>query len=394
MNVGVKDRLAASDDHGVLYLGSEVVCQRCITDANLAAFIAQDGTAGVCDFCQRSGLLVPVLDLFIHMSECLQPELVPAHSSDEYPPSDMDLDVDFLTPSEILERYDHPLGNERLIEVFVDSFNDTWLPRHIMSDSFDEALRWSWEYFVDILKSSSRFVFLHPASEFLRDRELAPIEMLDQLGETIRNCDALIPYPAGQPIFRARKHNRDVYLTTEQELGAPPGSVVGGQRMNPPGISFFYGAQDEETALAEVRGLDGEVATVARWVTARESHIIDLARFKETPSIFDSENSRLRSEFKFVRQFSREIYKPLRSYDNPDVDYVPTQVIAEYFRYCLRSALGDPVAGLMYESAVMPGRTNVVFFPLEFRSKQLLRFDGPPVRYEATKVSTTWQPID
>lgn len=383
--------MMAGSDHGVVYLRFESVCGRCVSDESLVSFIEGRLEDGTCDFCAKSGLVAPVSDLFVHMSECLRPEIVPGHRSDDYPVSGMNMEVDFLTPEEILDRYDQPLCHARLIETFLESFDDVWLPRHIMSDSPDEALQWSWEYFVDILKRSSRFVFLHPSSEFLRDRELAPTEMLDEIGEIICNCDALIPYPAGQSVFRARKHHRDFRLATPEELGPPPADVVGAQRMNPPGIPFFYGAQDEETALAESRGLDGEVATVARWVTARQSNIIDLARFKETPSIFDPMDAHLRPKFRFLRHFGREIAKPLRSYDNPLVDYVPTQVVAEYFRYCVRSALGDSVEGLMYESAVMPGRANIVFFPETYGAKPLLRFDGAPVRYEATKVSTLWE---
>lgn len=64
---------------------------------------------------------------------------------------------------------------------------------------------------------------------------------------------------------------------------SPPLDKATAQRMSPPGISYFYGAADVDTALAERRELDGEVATVAQWIMARHSFVVDLARLPEVP---------------------------------------------------------------------------------------------------------------
>jgi hypothetical protein len=163
--------------------------------------------------------------------------------------------------------------------------------------------------------------------------------------------------------------------------------------MSPPGIPYFYGATDERTALAELRGLDGEVATVAFWMTRRDTFIVDLARLPEVPSIFDHEQAALRSERRFLHGFAREISKPMRAHDNPAVDYVPTQVVAEYIRHCVQNGFGELVEGIMYPSAVLPGGTNLVFFVGNAETTvhaPLLSMIGPPIRYEAVEMSTRW----
>jgi hypothetical protein len=165
--------------------------------------------------------------------------------------------------------------------------------------------------------------------------------------------------------------------------------------MSPPGIAFFYAAFDEATALAELRGLDGEFATVAQWVTCRPTYIVDFARLPQVPSIFNRERAYLRPPIRFLHSFVREISKPVRAHDDPSVDYVPTQVVAEYIRHCIRSCGGEPVEGIMYPSAVRPGGTNLVFFPpppeAAGESDPLVVMCGSPRRFEAVRTSTEWR---
>jgi hypothetical protein len=158
--------------------------------------------------------------------------------------------------------------------------------------------------------------------------------------------------------------------------------------MSPPGIAFFYAAADEKTALAELRGLDGEIATVAQWVTSRHTHVLDLVRLREVPSIFDREHAGLRPELRFLHRFSDEISKPVRAHDNPHVDYVPTQIVAEYVRHCV-TKFDEPVEGMIYSSAVEPGRSNIVFFVGQ--EQDLLTMMPPPRTFEATSIRTDWK---
>jgi hypothetical protein len=165
--------------------------------------------------------------------------------------------------------------------------------------------------------------------------------------------------------------------------------------MSPPGISFFYAACDEPTALAELRGVDGEIATTADWLTRRDCFIVDLAQIPRLPSIFDEVLSHMRPTIRFLGRFVQEISRPVRAHDDPAVDYVPTQVVAEYIRHCVTSDDGEPIEGIKYPSAAKPGGTNVVLFPRPDDGTgrpTLLSVQGSPRRHECVSTSAQWGP--
>jgi hypothetical protein len=316
--------------------------------------------------------------------------------STDIPAPEWEIDPGGVSSNDLLYELENPLGEGRLAEVLCESFEDDWIPIGALGGTPEEQLHWGWDLFVETIKSSSRFVFLHPAAHRTHYMtEINAAEMLDRLGEVIDACGALIPLPKGQPLLRGRKHHADTVLESADELGPPPAQLTPGQRMNPPGIPFCYGAHEERTALAELRGLDGEVATVAKWCTARDSYIVDLARLLPVASIFDQNPYAPRHQMKFLYRFAEEISKSMRAHDNSEVDYVPTQVVAEFIRRCLHAPLSEePVEGLSYSSAIHPGDTNVVFFADDVNKGPLLTMIRTPTTFEAIDVATNWRPVE
>jgi hypothetical protein len=360
---------------------------------SLMKFVEARGDEGECDFCSSpDSQAVGLRDLFVEMSECIRHEYMPASISDDIPGPEWELDPTSLSSTELLSEFDDPLGEGELAETFCRAFDDDWILVGAMFGTHEDHLRWGWEGFVETVKSSSRFVFLHPAAGRTHEiTEINTADMLDRLAQVIKNCGALILFPKGQPILRGRKHHPDAVLKSKDDLGAPPAGITPGQRMNPPGIPFFYGAHDERTALAELRGLDGEVATVASWRTVRDSYIVDLAGLVPVPSIFDHQPYASRPEMRFLHRFAVEISKPMRAHDNPDVDFVPTQVVAEFIRHCIHPPdSNEPIEGLRYDSAIQAGGTNLVFFADALNKQPLLEMIGTLERYEAIKVETNW----
>lgn len=103
------------------------------------------------------------------------------------------------------------------------------------------------------------------------DEELiAPARLLDAVATAVEKGGLIRGLPAGAQLIRARQHSPDEALASPAELGSPPRHCALASWMSPPGISMFYGAEDPDTALAELR-LETlpRVATVATWATAR-----------------------------------------------------------------------------------------------------------------------------
>jgi len=376
---------------GFTYLGGDVTCGGCPHDVHVSAFVRHDGEPGTCSFCGRSATVLDLHRLFVEMGKRIRPEFLPSSISPEVPGREWEIDALSASSVELLDMLDLPLGEGALADAFVGAFENDWIAVGVWAGTPEEWLSEGWDRFVQVVKRESRFVFLHPATAAppYRSADIDPTQMLDRLGDALKRCGAIIPFPAGQPIFRARKHAPSEVLTTPEDLGSPNADIAGAQRMSPPGIPFFYSACEERTALAEVRGIDGECATDAQWVTDRETHIVDLARLAEVPSIFDLSRAALRPELRFLRRFAQEISKPIRAHDNPAVDYVPTQIVAEYIRRCVKTDFDEPVEGIMYPSAVVSGGTNLAFF--EGPTGQVpLRLVGPIRRFVAGAMRTDW----
>jgi hypothetical protein len=133
--------------------------------------------------------------------------------------------------------------------------------------------------------------------------------------------------------------------------------------MSPAGIPAFYGAEDLDTVIDEIRTVTGSRAywSAGEFTTSRGCILLDLATMPEPPTIFDAERRRLRRPLYFLAAFADEISKPLGDQSREHIDYVPTQVVAEFLRLSPPSELG-PVAGVRYRSARHEGGTCVVLF--------------------------------
>ncbi|MDP1820907.1 MAG: RES domain-containing protein [Acidimicrobiales bacterium] len=376
------------------------VCPDCLPDPHLSDWVVESGRAAKCDVCGRANKVAWFSDLFAEMQQRIAAELLPFSMSDEVPGAEWEIDPPTVGTAELLDDLGEPLGpvDSALSAAFCAAFEDNWIPVGAWAGTLEDWLNEGWDRFAETVKTTTRFVFAHtPRERWMRDVDIAPGEMLARIGEVIRTTDIVTPHGNGIELFRGRKHHPAETYSTPAELGPPPVSKAGNQRMSPPGISFFYAAADDETALAELRGVDGEYATTATWMVNRLCRVVDLdpARMPDMPSIFDLGRRHLRAPLAFLLRFAEEIAKPVRAGDDPAVDYVPTQVVAEYIRHIVRTSTNDPIDGIRYPSAARRGGANVVLFvgPEGVAgATPLLRMTSGPRRFEAVDTTTVWEP--
>src|SRR5690606_13318881 len=104
----------------------------------------------------------------------------------------------------------------------------------------------------------------------------------------------------------------------------------------PAGIPLFYGAFDEMTALRETldpsKSDQNKVATVAVFKLARPIVVCDFTHLPPMPSLFDKAQRHRRPSLNFLRSFVCDVAKPIVKDGRVHVDYVPTQIVTEYFR--------------------------------------------------------------
>ncbi len=147
-------------------------------------------------------------------------------------------------------------------------------------------------------------------------------------------------------------------------IGPPPEEKTVSNRMSPAGIVMLYGALDEKTAVREIGDVDPSrthVTTVA-FKVSEPFKVLDLTEIPPVPSLFDSTKRDNRSSIIFLRSFRSDISEPIEKDDRVHIEYVPTQVVTEYFRLIFRDGNRKPIKGIVYPSSRLSGGKSCVLF--------------------------------
>jgi hypothetical protein len=228
-------------------------------------------------------------------------------------------------------------------------------------DVDDEEFREGWTQFESMLQKQSRF-FLHGAELLLK-------EIFNGLADhkTQRGRRVIVEAGPGRKLasfirgraFRSDKDLEEALKRPDLEIGPPPHTFATAGRMNPHGISVFYGAVEARTAIAEIRPPVGSRVVTGRFELLRPARLLDVAALESVlvkGSIFDPGYRARLEQAKFLRRLSRRISWPVLPGDEPQ-SYLMTQYIAEYL------ATEAQLDGILYSSAQGGrGAQNVVLF--------------------------------
>ncbi len=102
--------------------------------------------------------------------------------------------------------------------------------------------------------------------------------------------------------------------------------------------------------------------TTGRFSTAREITVLDLTRIPAIPGLFDSVHRERRSSIRFLHDLVADSSAPIAGDGREHIDYVPTQIIAEYIRHCYKHPIHGSVRGILYKSVKERGKTCCVLF--------------------------------
>jgi len=127
-------------------------------------------------------------------------------------------------------------------------------------------------------------------------------------------------------------------------------------RVNPKGIPYLYLATDRNTAIAEVRPWIGVYVSVAQLTTVQDLRVVNCASDDIRRKIYIQEPSADERERQVWRDIDQAFAEPVSPSDDY-ASYVPTQIIAEFFRQ-------NGFDGLAYRSSLGPGR-NIALFDLD-----------------------------
>ncbi|MGD0617317.1 MAG: RES family NAD+ phosphorylase [Bryobacteraceae bacterium] len=220
----------------------------------------------------------------------------------------------------------------------------------------------SYELFEDSVKTKARFVHDDVIRQFL-----------DTVVETIE--PRLRMMPKGRRLFRAQlgcasvgSAGPDVIDECEVALPlermVPKAEHVGDGRVNPRRIPCLYLASTASAAISEMRPWIGSRITLALFQTVRECRLVDCARDTKRnlwlePADPDgaSEPDAATREKGVWGDIGFAFSKPV-THDEPHLDYVPTQILAETFRH-------HGYDGIVYKTLLDEKGENVALFDPE-----------------------------
>jgi hypothetical protein len=179
--------------------------------------------------------------------------------------------------------------------------------------------------------------------------EYTPLQILKQINTIAEKLDLFSILPKGTTVCRARE---GCYNTASKLGSAPPKQIKYSNRFSPAGISRFYGSEDKETCLSE-REIDvTSKYTIGKWELQKNLRVLDFTKYfifdedrneyycKTLPSIFDKEHRDEYYDYIFIRMLASDMSKSVSRDGSENIDYVPTQVVCEYFRLVKKNAMG------------------------------------------------------
>jgi hypothetical protein len=360
---------------GYRWVADKYVCDQCVDDPALRAHITANAVATRCSYCERRSHEPIACELDVFLGAVAEAIALNWDDAQNFMPYD---GGDWALPDANTDIYEL-LGDgdleidvpPELFDDIVEAFGDrTFAPRYFFGVGPDERLHYGWDSFVRQVSHETRYLFMTvPAvgSKYASPGELQPNQMLAGLGTLVAAGQLVRDLPAGANLHRGRLHSRGLRErpATGKALGTPPIEFARlSNRMSPNGIPMFYGAFDADTAVAETiaPGWDaGEDLTAAEFVSQRPLRVVDLTDLPSMPSLYDRDHRADRPWTAFLHRFAEEVSKPINRDEREHLEYVPTQIVTEYFRH-VYGVDYEPVNGIIYRSAVNNGGRCIVLF--------------------------------
>ena len=351
-------------------------CINCFAVEDIQEFIRLFDTNGSCDFCNSSK--VPIADVkdirsFIrdgvnryYENAANEVGFCSAEGGYLYPISDIH-DI-LIHEQEIFS--DILTDPIHLLENLVSNDGTSYVRKDPYGEPSGEPIEIDlWKKFCETVKTKQRYtIFLEPEKDDKFDSN-NPNSFFYRLANNFMPS-LITVLDKGEHIYRARiksSHKRFKH----NDLTSPPIISAKSGRMNPNGISFFYGSKDINTCIHEVRPDIGEEVVVAKFRTLKKLTVLDLSQSIESKrSIFDEEYYLPNEEFyePFLRYFTEAISRPVRKSDT-EIEYIPTQVFTEYIKsinfknsFSLSNDEDVYLDGLIFRSSANKNGVNVVLF--------------------------------
>lgn len=312
------------------------VCADCLTDPYLATWAMSESLTGPCSFCHNL-IARSLMDLFPLVMHGIRLQYEDPAESVPYDSREGGYQVDTTTTFEILA----DMGiteSQDLLEKLAQAIglDREWVPINWAQP--DSPLSVGWGEFKRHVETERRYTFLQHDDPTPGDDSVMVRDVPGALCGLIERNQMIHHFPKGTKWWRARPSQPHQPYTTAKELGPAPAEFAKDNRMTPKGIGVFNGSDTFDGALAEVASYAGATQhlSLGQFEQFKPLKVVDLRQLPEIPPIFDLKTTEAAlSEARFLHDFVADITKPTPPGDNQNLQYIASQIIAEFFRYTL-----------------------------------------------------------
>lgn len=353
------------------------ICSDCVVDDALRVLVNQKLTSVTCDYCGEDGedgeggfIATPFDFVMERIYESVIKEFSDAQDV-QVPWIEGEWFLAQKYTDTVLEYFDPGWGDDFLEDIAQCFEPNIYWVKHSEGDwSIEDpskTLQYGWSRFKEQVLTKTRYLFMLEASDEQQESRLDHIpiaKMLDALGVVCREENLVKTVPAGTEFFRVRSAKSNEVFTEFSELGVPPVGKAGSGRMNPGGISYLYLAYSQDTAEKETLTWGKKVKKwyVAKFNSKVDLQIIDFSQMPLIPSLFEPNKYESRHNRYFLHDFIDDLIKPVKKDEKEHVDYVPTQIVSEYFRHEFKIDDSKGIIGIRYPSVKDEGGTNLAVF--------------------------------
>lgn len=337
----------------------KIICHDCISDHALKDFIKAKGKKKSCSFCGQIRKCVTFDDFMEQIMRGIRSAYT--YAIDELPIENGEYCGQTYTSEELVREkiYDQigPNSDDVIDSIVNVMLDNTWCDVGFFSDTSEELAYYNWESFCRLVKERVRYVFYQTPSSTLCQN---PAAILDTIASCVEKAKLTKRIDKNTKMYRCRTHEDECWYEKIDDFAPPPVEYAHAGRMNAEGINVLYLTLDPKTALMETNVTGKDYASIASFRIDASVDVLDLTKITamEIPSIFDEKNRDLTSTIRFLRLFGESISQPAKI---QGIDYVPTQIVTEYFRFVERPNQ-KKYKGILYNSVQNPGGKCLALF--------------------------------
>lgn len=345
-------------------MDEKFVCEKCIDDEGLRLSVSKHREDEPCSYCGASpaALLENVID---DMRSAI---------ATEYGDIEDNLDVNGGLPDHydiegVFQDVGFHAANDDLMDDIISAFGDRMFTLDQEKEFLYGVRLDAWRRFQELVKHERRYTFgsiAHENDPEMDDLLWSPRNLLDNVATTIYSNSLIVPVSHSLEMWRVQVHKAGDVLDIPKRFTSPPREYACyANRMSPAGVPMFYGADDFDTAVAEVvdpdAANDDKCASGIRFRPKTRFLILDLTNVPKRKSFFDPFDTAKRMALGFLSSFVHDLSKPIKKDGREHIEYVPSQVFTEYIRHELASEAGEPIMGIKYKSSKNGHGCYVIF---------------------------------